>query len=514
MVSSYLEAKKLPHAWFHIDAGDADPASFFHFLRGIAAQQSRSKQLDALLPLLTPEYLPDLAGFARRWFRQFFELLPAKFVLVFDNYQDAGQDAALHSLLRDAADELPSNLNIVVISRIEPPAEFARLAANRKMAAVDWSDLQLTLEETAKIVDEDLTLDEATIKSLQDETQGWAAGVTLMLERIRRTGKVNLIDRGDSMETVFNYFAELIFKQSSDAEQRALVCLSLLPAMTAAQACALTENADAGKLLEALFRRRMFTDRREGPEFTYNFHPLYRAFLFNRAKSTLGQETLCQARCKAATILEQLGQREDAFALFVSAADWESSVRCLMNHALPLLQQGRWQTLESWFAALPESVRASSPWLTYWRGVCRLAIDPSYSRTLFEQAYEDFLTANDTIGQALAASGAASSIFYEYANFEPADKWIPILEKLIVEHKDWPTAEIEFQILSSFLILLIYHQPRHSLLPACMTRLSALINEKIDLGLKVVTAAFMLHLASWWGDNVLAQRLVYRATHY
>jgi LuxR family transcriptional regulator, maltose regulon positive regulatory protein len=508
LVASYLETKKLAHAWFHVDAGDADPASFFHFLRGIAARQSRSKRLDSLLPLLTPEYLPDLVGFSRRWFRQFFDLLPPKFVLVFDNYQDAGQDAPLHSLLRDAADELPGNLNIVVISRIEPPAEFARLAANRKMATVDWSDLQLTLEETAKIVDEDLTLDEPTIKALQDETQGWAAGVTLMLERIRRTGKVNRIDRGDSMETVFNYFADLIFKQASDSDQHALLRLSLLPAMTAAQACELTENAEAGKLLETLFRRRMFTDRRAGPEFTYNFHPLYRAFLRNRAESALGQETLRQTKCKAATILEQLGQREDAFALFVSAADWESSVRCLLNHALPLIQQGRWQTLESWFAALPESVRNSSPWLTYWRGVCRLAIDPSYSRTLFEQAYEDFLTANDTIGKALAASGAASSIFYEYINFEQADKWIPIIEKQIVEHKNWPTLEIEFQILSSFLILLIYHQPRHSLLPACMARLSALLNENIDLGLKVITAAFMLHLSSWWGDNVLGQRLV------
>ena len=27
LVASYLETKKLPHAWFHIDAGDADPAS-------------------------------------------------------------------------------------------------------------------------------------------------------------------------------------------------------------------------------------------------------------------------------------------------------------------------------------------------------------------------------------------------------------------------------------------------------------------------------------------------------
>ena len=32
LIASYLESKKLANAWFHVDAGDADPASFFLFL--------------------------------------------------------------------------------------------------------------------------------------------------------------------------------------------------------------------------------------------------------------------------------------------------------------------------------------------------------------------------------------------------------------------------------------------------------------------------------------------------
>ena len=508
LIASYLESKKLANAWFHVDAGDADPASFFLFLRRIAARYSRSKKLDSLLPLLTPEYLPDLAGFSRRWFRQFFDFLPAKFILVFDNYQEVGPDAPIHMLLRDAVEELPNDVNVVVISRVEPPEAYARLTANRKLAALDWSDLQFTLDETEKMVFEDLTLNDTQIKTLHEETQGWAAGVTLLLERLRRTGKVNRIDRGDSMETVFNYFADLIFKQATSEEQNALLQLSLLPAMTASQAVELTEFADAGKLLEGLFRRRMFTDRRTGLEFTYHFHPLYRAFLSSRAEGNLGRDQLQQTKRNAGRILEQVGQIESAFALYVSATDWESSVKCLLNNALALIQQGRWQTLESWFDALPEPVRQSTPWLTYWQGVCRLAIDPKHSRILFEQAYENFQITDDDIGKVLAASGAANSLFYGYVSFETAAKWIPILEKQIVDRKEWPSQEIEFQVLASFFILLGYHQPRHPLYKACLTRLSALMIENVDAGLKVAVGMFMLHSYSWDGDRVLSQRLI------
>ena len=36
LASSYVDARELRHLWFQLDAGDADPATFFHYL-GVAA---------------------------------------------------------------------------------------------------------------------------------------------------------------------------------------------------------------------------------------------------------------------------------------------------------------------------------------------------------------------------------------------------------------------------------------------------------------------------------------------
>ncbi len=67
LTASYLDARGLPALWYQVDAGDADPASFFYYL-GLGARQAGLSH-KTHLPLLTPEYMPDLAGFTRRYFR-------------------------------------------------------------------------------------------------------------------------------------------------------------------------------------------------------------------------------------------------------------------------------------------------------------------------------------------------------------------------------------------------------------------------------------------------------------
>ena len=508
LIANYLQVKKLASAWYHIDSGDADPATFFHYLRLTAEPLTRSKRLNSLLPPLTPEYLPDLTGFAQRWFRNYFELVPDRFVLVFDNYQDVPSNAPLHDLLRQAAEERTQGVNIVVISRLDPPSQFARLHANRMVSNIDWEDIQLTLEETGKIAAAELTLSDETVHRLYEETQGWAAGVTLMLERVCRTGKVNHVDRGDSMETVFNYFAEMLFKQATETDQQTLLGLAHLPAMTAREAESITGNEAAGKMLESMFRRRLFVDRRAGSEIRYHFHALFRAFLLTQAEQTFNADARQAQMMKAAKILEDSNQFEAALALYQRAQDWPSSAGLVLSQALPLIQQGRWQTLQLWIGNLPQPVQESSPWFKYWLGVCDLAVNPKQSQQLFEQAYDGFLAAKDTLGQALSAAGVANGLFYEYVSFVPAGKWIAVLEDLLTREKQWPSPEIEFQVLSSFLILLVYHQPRHRLMPPCVSRMMALFGEVRDPGTKVATAAFMLHASSWWGNHAIAQRII------
>ncbi len=101
LVASYLETRSVPTYWFQVDEGDRDPATFFHYLAELA-KQSKNRKITPL-PILLAVFLPDLAGFTRRFFRELFARLGDDAVLVLDNCQDAAGET-FHQILREACE--------------------------------------------------------------------------------------------------------------------------------------------------------------------------------------------------------------------------------------------------------------------------------------------------------------------------------------------------------------------------------------------------------------------------
>ena len=83
LVSSYLESQGSKGIWYQVDAGDEDPATFFHYM-GMAARHAAPRYRKPL-PLLTSEHFSGLPVFARRYFEALFARLKAPAVVVLDN---------------------------------------------------------------------------------------------------------------------------------------------------------------------------------------------------------------------------------------------------------------------------------------------------------------------------------------------------------------------------------------------------------------------------------------------
>ena len=148
LVASYLEARRLRHLWYQYDAGDADTATFVHYLR-VAAEPLAGKAAE--LPRFTPEPRQDLARFARTFFRELFSALPHPCVVVFDNFHEPDTVPEQRTAFAQALDEVPEGITVVVISRADPPPEFARLLASGRIARIDESELRCTEDEAQAI---------------------------------------------------------------------------------------------------------------------------------------------------------------------------------------------------------------------------------------------------------------------------------------------------------------------------------------------------------------------------
>jgi len=500
MVTSYLENKETPCLWYQADEGDADPATFFYYL-GLAAKKATPRKRKPL-PLLTPEYLPGLPIFTLRYFENLFHRLKAPSFLVFDNYQEVPVESPFHDVIRHGLSNIPEGINVILISRSDPPPVLIHMQANNLMGMIGWQDLRLTLKESINIVNLQArrgVLPEA-VEHLHTATDGWLAGLMLML----KTAEIENIDPRNlgkvPKNRIFDYFTGEIFNKTDEKSQKFLLKTAFLPKMTASMAEALTGLDSASRILYWLNRNHCFTEMRFQNSPAYEYHPLFREFLLSRANETFSPETLLNLRQHAAMLLEEADQTEAAIMLLRDAGDWDRLVRLILKHAPAMLGQGRNRSLEQWLSTLPKEIFESTPWIAYWMGECKLFFDPSSAGKYFEQAFERFKRQEDAAGMFLAWSGIVSSIVYASENFKPLDRWIDTFEKLVERFGTFPSKEIEIRAASSMFMALTTRQPSHPEVEAWAQRGILLGNDRATLNEKAQTLGYLLRYQMFAGD--------------
>jgi len=471
LIASYLEARKIPCLWYQIDEGDSDPATFFYYLGQAAKRASPRKRKP--LPLLTPEYLQDIPTFTFRYFEKLYDrLIPphsllAKggkggFVLIFDNYQEVPPDSPLHEIILNGISRIPEKINVILISRSEPPPSLIRLRANHQMQILGWDELRLTLAESVGLVQLRAKQKQSkeAIKQLHNVTDGWAAGLVLMLESIKRGIEPRLLEKL-TPEEITSYFATVLFHKTDKEIQEFFLKTAFLPKMTAEMAAELTGLPNAGSLLSTLNRNNYFTEKRFLEEAVYQYHPLFREFLLSRAKEAFSPKELLVLLSRAAKLLEEAGQTEAAVSLLRETGDWEMMIPLILKHAPLMINQGRYPPLEEWLGYIPREIIENNPWLIYWMGACRLPFNPSLAQTYFERAFEQFKTQINANGIFLAWSGIVESIWFDLSNFKLFDKWISMLEELMPDFEEFSSKEIGARVASSMFIALVLRQPQH-----------------------------------------------------
>lgn len=507
LVASYLDARGLACIWYQCDEGDADLATFFYYM-GLAAKKAAPRYKNPL-PLLTPEYLAGIPTFTRRYF----EILYSRCkTIVIDNYQDLPADSPFHDMIATGFDVIPEGVHVVVISRSEPPPALARLQANGNITVLPYSDIRFTYEESLELVHRRMpNPDNKFIQALHEKTEGWAAGIILMLERGVFDGTENESVADFSCEKVFDYIAEEIFGRAEKEIQDFLLKTAFLPILSVPLAGKLTGSDSAGRTLSTLNRQHFFTERLAGSGQSYQYHPLFRAFLLNRAKSMFAPEIVAGIQREGAWLLEQSGQIEDAAKLYGGAGDRDALVRIVTHHARELLRQGRNKTVLEWLAYIPGEFADDNPWILYWTGMCFFLLDMPRARNYFEKSFASFKETRDASGIYLSWAGIVDTHIFG-SGWKELDDCITVFDDLTRTCPSFPAREIEL-IASSrmFSSLTLRKTDQPQLVQLWLQRVSALLQENpsFEIYMDTMFSMSMYHL--WKGEYDKSVVLLERA---
>jgi LuxR family maltose regulon positive regulatory protein len=181
LLGDWARRRQRPVAWLSLDEADNDPARFW---RHVAAALDRvvpgvAERVAALLVGLQPAafgavaatLVNELAGVAE------------EVVLVLDDYHliDA---PPVHASLGFLLEHQPACLRLVLASRADPPLPLARLRARGQLAELRERDLRFTPQEAGELLRTAVgpNLPEVAIAALEDRTEGWVAGLQLVLQ--------------------------------------------------------------------------------------------------------------------------------------------------------------------------------------------------------------------------------------------------------------------------------------------------------------------------------------------
>ncbi len=500
LAADYVEANAIPSAWYQIDGTDNDPAGFFLYMTEAVSRGDHAGTTD--LPALSPEHFMNLPCYAIQYFRALFKRIKKPFVLVLDDYHELSPDSALHELIRAGMEQAPPGLNILVLSRSAPPPAMSRLLMHKTIINVQPGELCLTPEEARGIArlhtDRKSILD--SVPMLLEYSGGWTAGFVLMLEYDYPDRAAPPEHKAMAREFFFNYFAGEIFNKLEPDIQTFLLTISCLPPFTPADAQKLTGFARTEQVLADMAGTNSFIEKKALPGTSYRFHPLFREFLLSRAEEefTAGQSTELYRR--AAALLVERGQPEDAFLLYVKCNDPPALAGFIREHAQAFLFQGRLKVVEKWLQALPPPLLDADPWFLFQYGQCCLPFDPRKSRNFFIRAHDHFRKRNETTGIILSISCTLETILTEWGDFKQMDPWITELDTLIRNRKFGSPGKIEGQAVLALFSALMFRQPHHPDLKRLGGRLFELLRSDLNINLRLLMGGYLSHYLFWTGD--------------
>jgi LuxR family maltose regulon positive regulatory protein len=356
LVSDWLSGLNTPSAWLSLDPEDNDPPQFWKYV--IAAVQTVQPEIgNTAFNLLQTAQSPPIENLLVDLINQI-TTLADKIILVIDDYHLI-ETTEVHKELNFLLDHLPSQLNLVLITREDPPLRLPQLRARRQMIEIRATDLRFTAEETSKFFSEtatglDITADEIAV--LQRRTEGWVAGLQLAALSLQNiTDKTSFIyDFAGNDRYVVDYLIHEVMEHQPPHIKDFLLKTAFLNRFTASLCDAVTEQNNAIECLIHLQQANLFLISLDNKREWYRYHQLFADLLCYQLKVAVGIEGIKALHQRAADWYAKNGFTDEAIHHYIEIEAFANAAVLMEKVTINLIVQGQLRKVLAWLDSLPE----------------------------------------------------------------------------------------------------------------------------------------------------------------
>ena len=359
LLADWTRRGEFPAAWLSLDAGDNDPARFWH--HAVAAlDRARPGTGERVGPLLGPPAPTSFQGLVTALIN---DLAADQALLVLDDYHLISAQQ-VHESLAFLLEHRPAGLCVVLASRSDPPLPLPRLRARGQLAEVRVADLRFTPAEAGELLQHAASaLPDASVAALAARTEGWAAGLQLAALSLRgqHDAAAFVAAFTGSHRYVLDYLAEEVLERQDEQLRTFLLETSVLDRLSGPLCNAVTGREGSQALLEQAERAGLFLIPLDEVRGWWRYHHLFADLLRGR----LQQEQpgrLAQLHRNAAAWCQERGLADDAIGHAAAAGEMLWAARIIEQYFdLVHRIRGEAATIDRWMSVLPAEVVRSRP---------------------------------------------------------------------------------------------------------------------------------------------------------
>jgi LuxR family maltose regulon positive regulatory protein len=370
-----------PVTWLTLDAADNDPARFLaYFMAALAHLDAR---IGAETQIDHATLLHSWDSLMTRLLNDVTRLLERDVVIILDDAHLI-TTGVVHAMLHFLLDHLPVHFHLMIGTRLDPPLPLARLRAHRQLCELREKELcfaSAELEAFGEIMG--LTLSSEATGLLAERTEGWIAGVQLLVLVLRRHANATEFLRASagSHRFLLEYVSEEILAQQTPETQHFLLRTSVLDRLCGPLCDALTGEANGKRQLARVLQANLFLSALDETQTWYRYHPLFAEALRTHLRMQ-SPDLLPELYRQACHWYERQQQKEEAYEYALLAGELSHAAMLLEQLVPYLLKQGKFLRMKQWLAQLPPALITGSPLLSVtliWTRVMRLFSDPPHA---------------------------------------------------------------------------------------------------------------------------------------
>lgn len=376
LVTSWLyeEKERAPNhhlTWFSLAESDNDPVQFFTYF--VAALQTAVPHIGSASQALLNSPQPSRAPALLTPLLNELTAAEQKITLVLDDYHFINNQT-IHEALSFLLDQQPPTLQLVLLSRSQPPLPLSRLRARGQLLEIGASDLRFSTTEAQEFLQNTMQRQVSMnhVQNLEARTEGWITGLQLAALASDQSNQLPHSFSGRH-HYVLDYLVDEVLSHQPELVREFLLQTAVCERLSAELCDAVTQiqtwkleqphelSLSSQSLLAYLEAANLFIIPLDDERTWFRYHHLFVEFLQTRLHTKKSASDIAALHLRAAIWQQQNEFYAEAITHAFAAQAYDLAAELIMKTADQLWTRGSLNTLQTWLEKLPEETLTAQP---------------------------------------------------------------------------------------------------------------------------------------------------------